>query len=293
MRELVYRSVTEYDDLKMLIDLQQTAWPQEMWTSDVHMRAAVLHGGSVVAVYDGVRPIGFCYGFPAFDGRQAYLHSHMMVIDPAYRDHGLGMRLKLEQRRWAISHGYDAITWTFDPCQLRNGYLNLCKLAGTVAVYVPALYGVDAAGVPTDRFLVRWELHSADVEAAVRGQRRMKDEWKQYPIWPDGMDRVGQGLIGQNSIGQNSAVQSSMSDEETMRSGRDNGQERGYLIAVTKDMETVKRQNPADAKLLKQRLREQYEQAFRLDYRVVGLLPAEDDVAYYVLEKRNNGASED
>ena len=47
-------------------------------------------------------------GFRADGGR--YLHSHMLGVTAEYRDHGLGRRLKLEQRREARSGGLDDAT---------------------------------------------------------------------------------------------------------------------------------------------------------------------------------------
>src|SRR5690606_17463366 len=87
------------------------------------------------------------------------------------------------QRSWAIERGYSAITWTFDPFQLRNGYLNICKLGGTVSAYMPAVYGTDQDADPSDRFLVRWELTSPRVCAAIVGDYAAERRWTEYAVW--------------------------------------------------------------------------------------------------------------
>lgn len=262
MEQLTYRSVTQYDELRQLSELQGTTWPSEMFTSAAQMKAAVLHGGSVIAVYDDGKPAGFCYGFSAYDGKEPYLHSHMMVVHPDYRNRGLGTKLKLEQRLWAIERGYSAITWTYDPFQLRNGFLNVCKLGGSVSVYMHAVYGTDRHEDPSDRFLVRWELASPRVRAAIRGEYAADRRWTGYSVLLGDVEKhdVHPPGLERNFNGE------------------------GYLLAVPRDAAKIKERDPAVIAAWKQRLRELCEQAFSRSYRIVGLLPGDDDISYYVLE---------
>lgn len=261
MEQLGYRSVTDFYELQVLSELQGTAWPIEMFTSAVQMKAAVQHGGSVIAAYEGERPAGFCYGFAAYDGKEPYLHSHMMVVHPDFRDRGVGTRLKLEQRLWAIEHAYSAITWTYDPFQLRNGYLNLCKLGGTVSVYMPAIYGLDQLGDPSDRFLIRWELASPRVCAAVQG------EYAVDPRWPD----------YEKLIGDAANLGARLPAWDFVRGG--------YLLAVPRDVAGIKKSSPDTIVEWKRRLRALCEAGFDRGFRIVGLLPGDVEVDYYVLER--------
>jgi predicted GNAT superfamily acetyltransferase len=262
MEQLTYRSVTQFDELQKLSELQGTAWPLEMFTSAAHMKAAVLHGGSVIAVYEGSRAAGFCYGFAAYDGKAPYLHSHMMVVHPDYRDRGLGTKLKLEQRLWAMDRGYKAITWTYDPFQLRNGYLNVCKLGGMVGVYMREVYGVDQYEDPSDRFLIRWELSSPRVEAAARGEYVADPCWEGYPV----------------------LVMAAVKEGEQLSSPIWELKEDGYLLAVPQNAATIKQRDPAVLVAWKQRLRTVCELAFSKGYHIVGLLPGDAETSYYVLE---------
>lgn len=260
MGELVYRAVTDFNELRVLSELQGTAWSKDMFTSAVQMKAAVQHGGAVIAAYEDERAAGFCYSFAAYDGNQTYLHSHMMVVHPDFRDQGVGTSLKLEQRLWAIEHGYSAITWTYDPFQLRNGYLNLCKLGGTVNVYIPALYGFDEQGDPSDRFLIRWELMSPSVCSVIQSRPRSEARWNTYvklakdALSPDARFPMWQSL------------------------------NEGYLLAVPHNIAAIKKSRPEEIVAWKLWLRELCEKAFSRGFRVVGLLRGDTEVDYYVLE---------
>lgn len=262
-----YRSIEDYGDLQQLVQVQAQAWSADMVTSAAQMKAAILHGGSVIAAYDGDRAIGFCYGFAAFNGRETYLNSHMMAVDPAYRDQGMGMKLKLRQRLWALEQGYAVITWTFDPFQTRNGYLNVSKLGGTVSTYLREVYGITADGDASDRFLVRWELSSPGAEAAASGQRREWAHWANSPAILTAAQMQEAGAL-------TSAVQ-----DACLHSAR-------LLLPAPADLQRLK-QAPERAWAWRMNFRAACENLFAQGYRVVGLLPGSDrsEPAHYVLER--------
>jgi predicted GNAT superfamily acetyltransferase len=105
---------------------------------------------------------------------RAYLHSHMLAVKEACRNRGLGMQLKLEQRREALARGIRRIEWTFDPLEIKNAYLNIHKLGAMVREYRVNFYGVSSSqlqgGLPTDRLLAEWRLDSAGVKAILEGR---------------------------------------------------------------------------------------------------------------------------
>jgi predicted GNAT superfamily acetyltransferase len=90
------------------------------------------------------------------------LWSHMSAVRPDFQAKGIGMRLKHEQRNWALAHGYDEIRWTFDPLQRGNANFNLRRLGATSSIYHVNFYGemTDAinAGIPSDRLEACWRL---------------------------------------------------------------------------------------------------------------------------------------
>ena len=127
----------------------------------IHMIASREVGAILLGAFDGDTLIGFVYGFPGFEGDARVIHSDMLAVREAYRDRGVGRALKFAQRESALARGIDRITWTFDPFQARNAYLNLVHLGGTADRYLRDFYGdtsspLHAGG--TDRLWVTWHL---------------------------------------------------------------------------------------------------------------------------------------
>ncbi len=130
-------------------------------------------GGQVQGAFDGDRLVGFTLAMPGLAPAGPFWHSHMMAVDPAYRNQGLGRRLKLSQRDGALRRGLDLIEWTFDPLEIKNGYFNLEVLGVVVRSIHPNLYGLTTsalqAGLPTDRLTAEWRLRSPRVEQLAAG----------------------------------------------------------------------------------------------------------------------------
>jgi predicted GNAT superfamily acetyltransferase len=122
--------------------------------------------------------VGFAMAIPGIKntarGPRPYLHSHMLAVKEGYRNQGLGLRLKLEQRLEALSRGIRHMEWTFDPLEIKNAYLNIHRLGAVMREYRPDFYGVSSSrlqgGLPTDRLLAEWELDSDRVRAILDGR---------------------------------------------------------------------------------------------------------------------------
>ncbi len=116
--------------------------------------------------------------------------SHMLAVDPAVRDLGLGRRLKVFQRELLLAAGISVVEWTFDPLEARNANLNLNILGAEVAEYVEDMYKGEegselARGIGTDRFVVSWRLSGERVlEAAARGWQAMDDGAARFAAAP-------------------------------------------------------------------------------------------------------------
>ncbi|VXB23376.1 conserved hypothetical protein [Microbacterium sp. 8M] len=150
-------------------------------TADL-LRALVQAGNYVAGAFDhrddGPELVGACFGFfgpPA----SRNLHSHIAGTLPHVRGRRLGFALKLHQRAWALRHGADTITWTYDPLIRRNAHFNLGRLAASAAAYLPCLYGALDDSInrddETDRILVRWELRAPQVLEAAERRPRLID----------------------------------------------------------------------------------------------------------------------
>jgi predicted GNAT superfamily acetyltransferase len=89
-----------------------------------------------------------------------FLHSHMLGVQSAYRNSGVGRLIKQVQRSDALARGIDLIEWTFDPLEVKNAYFNIERLGVIVRRYVENQYGSTSsplhAGLPTDRCVAEW-----------------------------------------------------------------------------------------------------------------------------------------
>ena len=159
------REIDGLDELRAVEALQKHVWSVtdlEVLPA-IHMIAARAVGAILVGAFDGAELIGFVYGFPGFEGEHRVIHSDMLAVDQRYRDRGVGRALKRAQRDAALARGIDRITWTFDPLQPRNAYLNLTVLGATADRYLRDFYGATSSPLHrhgTDRLWVTWQLHS-------------------------------------------------------------------------------------------------------------------------------------
>jgi predicted GNAT superfamily acetyltransferase len=142
-------------------------------------------GGQVIGAFDTAQlnagpegepgsMVGFAMALPGISAGGPYLHSHMLAVDPDYRNQGIGRRLKLFQRDEAVARGISRMEWTFDPLEIKNSFLNIAKLGAVVRRYAPNFYGVTSSRlhgrVPTDRLYAEWWLESDWVCSALRGE---------------------------------------------------------------------------------------------------------------------------
>ncbi|OKL37449.1 GNAT family N-acetyltransferase [Domibacillus mangrovi] len=166
---IVIRNIEHVRELIEVKALESIIWSMDDPVPVHHMAAVIKSGGLVLGAFLNERLIGFQYSFAGFDGKVAYLHSHNLGIHPDFRKLGIGMQLKLAQKESAIQKGYDLIKWTYDPLETVNGTLNLHKLGATCSTYIENAYGdlPDQlnVGLPSDRFLVEWNLTKEQLEA--------------------------------------------------------------------------------------------------------------------------------
>jgi predicted GNAT superfamily acetyltransferase len=188
---IVIRDCKGQDELEACVQLQVDTWGYD--PTDVIPRKAFLVwqkvGGQVIGAFDteipGAGPeggpdslVGFVLSLPGVkkgNGRpQPYLHSHMMAVKAGYRNRGLGVQLKLAQRKEALERGIGLIEWTFDPLEIKNAFLNIHKLGAVVRSYLVDFYGVSSSrlqgGLPTDRLLAEWRLDSVHVRGILDGR---------------------------------------------------------------------------------------------------------------------------
>ena len=98
----------------------------------------------------------------------------MLAVKPEYRNGDVGYKLKLAQRERVLAQGLTRITWTFDPLQSVNAYLNFCKLGVVSDTYKINFYGPETSSalhrLGTDRLWVTWLLNSDLVQQRLDGK---------------------------------------------------------------------------------------------------------------------------
>ena len=155
--------------------LEKVVW--EFTDSEDVIPAALLivsikRGGILLGAVDGAGTLkGFVYSMPAVKDGRLTQWSHMLGVATEAREGGLGLRLKLAQRDYALRAGVDLIEWTFDPLQALNAHLNLTRLGAVVEEYEEDVYGQSTSplhrGTPTDRFVAEWRLSAPHVERRI------------------------------------------------------------------------------------------------------------------------------
>jgi predicted GNAT superfamily acetyltransferase len=166
------RELTKPEDLSLVVRLQQEIWGFEDFEL-LPLRLFIVAGkigGQVLGAFDASHLVAFSIGIPGLrPGGQMYLHSQMLGVLPPYRNTGLGRRMKLKQREFAIDSGLELIEWTFDPLEIKNAFFNIERLGVIVRRYVHNQYGTTTShlhgGLPTDRLVAEWWIQSARAQA--------------------------------------------------------------------------------------------------------------------------------
>jgi predicted GNAT superfamily acetyltransferase len=176
---VVIRNCETLESFHECVNLQREVWgfsDLELIPVRVFSVASKI-GGQIIGAWDINSMVGFALSLPATHRRYPYLHSHMLGVKEAYRNTGLGRRIKLFQREDAIERGYDLIEWTFDPLEIKNAYFNLERLGAIARRYNLNQYGITTSPLqgflPTDRLVAEWWLKSERVQKLLSDGRRL------------------------------------------------------------------------------------------------------------------------
>jgi predicted GNAT superfamily acetyltransferase len=187
---LVIRPCVGFEELSACVQLQIDVWgygDRDVIPRRVFSVAQAI-GGQVIGAFDGDRLVGFAMALPGISQGRPYLHSHMLAVEPDYRNQGIGRRLKLFQREEALGRGITRMEWTFDPLEIKNSFLNVAKLGAIVRRYAVDFYGVSSSRlhgqVPTDRLYAEWWLDSEWVCSALGGKSAALSAVEQEIIVP-------------------------------------------------------------------------------------------------------------
>jgi predicted GNAT superfamily acetyltransferase len=180
MGSIEIRPVTEQEHARQLEEIQRATWRM----SDLEMipgrfmHVMQRHGACLLGAYDGEQIVGFVFGLlgtvedmehrvDQVAAARLQMYSVIMGVLPGYQLQGIGYRLKLGQREFALRIGVRMISWTFDALESRNAYFNFKKLGVVCHRYIRDYHGELSglnAGLSTDRLLVEWWVTSNRVE---------------------------------------------------------------------------------------------------------------------------------
>lgn len=268
--KIVIRPVATLAEYQAIAHVQREVWGMP----DLEVVPASLlltvqrHGGLVLGAFTpDEQVVGFVFGFLGRDAHGCvHHHSHMTAVRPAFQHHQIGYRLKIAQRDHVLQQGIDLITWTFDPLQSRNAYLNLHKLGAICRTYLPDVYGTmpDALniGLPSDRFEVEWHLRSAHVVERLRAAptHTLTQHIEDMPV-------LHPELLNDSTTSAATLLRSHAA----------------VLLEIPVNIEAIKSANMEQARAWRQHTRTLFEAAFAASYTATDLVMHAGH-SYYVLE---------
>ncbi|HEV2690207.1 MAG TPA: hypothetical protein VGV35_16730, partial [Bryobacteraceae bacterium] len=222
------------------------------------------------------RVVGFIYAFLARRQSRLIHWSHLMAVEPRFRDLGLGFRMKLAHREHALAAGISSICWTYDPLQSRNAALNIGRLGARAEDFVPNCYGrfpsAIERGLESDRFVVNWRIRSARVARRLRGFR------------PEG--RVLQSILRSRRINETRLNIAGFPENSGLHLHLNRPT---LLVEIPKETDRMRAEGLTQARRWRLESRKLFAHYFGRGYRVEDFVPPgplSDSRCYYVLRQR-------
>jgi len=279
--QLAIRTIIDLADYARVEALQREVWQFAADTGIVpaHVLKAIAENGGLLlgAFSPQGELVGFVFGFLARQEGQLKHHSHMLGVRPSHRNSGTGFRLKCAQREAVLEQGLRWATWTYDPLEGQNAYININKLGVVCNTYLRNMYGElrDGlnVGIPSDRFQVDWWLHSRRVEQRVSGEQIRL-------TLPDAIAAGGEVVNETRLAGGVRMPEGSKLDSRSA----------GVLIEIPGDVQAVKRADMDVARRWRLHTRELFESYFGNGYTVtefISEVAVGERRSFYLLESDN------
>lgn len=270
-------------DYKSCVDIQREVWHfEDIDLYPIGMLIAADHcGGIALGAYNSIgEMIGFVYSILAMENGVLAQHSLLLAVRQAYRNFNVAYKLKLAQRKECLKRKIRTITWTIDPMQPLNAYFALGKLGATAHSYVEDFCGESTSvlhrGLPTDRFMVRWDIESGAVEQRVEtGSPRhdLRKELKKYKV----INRLEDAAPGMTV---SSPLKLSSADDR-------------LLFEIPYNLPEIKNRDLGIALEWQGKLRQAFRNYFGKDYAATDFWVAEEEGhlrAFYFLQKESKRA---
>lgn len=278
------RAIEEPEAASEAEDLQRIVWPgSETDIVPAHLLSTVSkNGGVLLGAYSSGSLIGFILGFIGVDDaspeRVAMARlkhaSHMLGVHPDHRGRGIGMALKLAQRRLVLDQGIRLVTWTYDPLLSRNAHLNIRKLGAVCRQYLTEAYGEMRdglnVGVASDRFAVEWWITSSRVVTRIEGKRPPLDLAN---ILAAGAVKINPATLGEDDLPRPAAHVLPMEGNL-------------LLVEIPPDFERMRREKGELAQAWRLHTRDVFTRAFSLGYLVSDFIHLPEETiprSYYLL----------
>ncbi|WP_155593257.1 GNAT family N-acetyltransferase [Lysinibacillus cavernae] len=167
----------------------------EIWGSQAipshQLLAAVQNGGLIVGAYLEEKLIGFNYCFVGYRNREIYFHSHMIGVEKAYREQGVGELLKHTQQEYAKENGFQLVRWLIEPLESRLANLAFLKLNAISYQYDNDYYGSlhddFNEGLPSDRLVVEWWIERDQMADSLDELEEIAEEIVPWTLTVDGL----------------------------------------------------------------------------------------------------------
>ncbi|HUI41155.1 MAG TPA: hypothetical protein VL523_04220 [Terriglobia bacterium] len=264
------RLLRALDEFRRCEQIQENVWGAAGASAEL-LQVTQKNGGLVLGSFAGPRLVGFLYAFLGRRRGRLIHWSHLMAVEAAFRDCGLGFRMKVEHRRHALARGIRVIAWTFDPLQSRNAALNLGRLGARVDEFLPDCYGhfpsAIERGLASDRFVVEWPI------ATRRVQRRLAGEG--LPSFPASAAIVNETRLDSRGLPANRRLRLNLSTPR-------------LLVEIPKDTDLMRALDLKLAARWRAETRRVFQHYLRAGYRVRDFVPpsaAGGDRAFYLLSR--------
>jgi predicted GNAT superfamily acetyltransferase len=163
---ITIRDLSSLKDYADCVALQDETWGtgfSERVPTAV-LRVSQRIGGVAAGAFDASgKMVGFVFGMTGVRDGELVHWSDMLAVREELRGQGIGERLKQYQREKVATLDVKSMLWTYDPLQAKNAHFNINHLGALPVEYVADMYGSHTGSLlhgtlPTDRFIVRWDL---------------------------------------------------------------------------------------------------------------------------------------
>jgi len=276
-QEISIRPFEKESDYFVFEALQKEIWGKDIEEVITASLAKIVQkiGGIAAGAFDADGTmIGFVFGFPGFMEGKPIHWSHMLAVKPAYRDAGIGKKLKLYQRGVLLGMGVNEVFWTYDPLAGKNAHLNLNTLGADVVEYVQDMYGsgedsILFRGIGTDRFIVVWRIADEKIKKIIEAKRGIASE-----------------LFRASSL---AVCRSAENDPESFPVNDLDLHDKRVRVEVPDDVHQLMRISIASAADWRKKTREAFQQYLHEGYKVVGFyLDQVSGRCFYCMERLNS-----